>query len=470
MKDQNPINILIIEDNMGDYLLIKDYLEEQLEIPNIVHSKKYSEAMEVLNANANSFDVVLLDLTLPDKTGESLIKEVVAKCPDAPVIVLTGFADLEFSIKSLYLKVSDYLLKNDITATSLYKSIKYNIERKKTNLLLEESEKRYSNLFQLSPQPMWIFDLNNFSFLQVNKAAIDLYDYTEEEFQQMSLFDIVVDELNYEEKKAMAQTISKVSNVYKGRFKHMKKSKEIIDVDIYSNLITINDTKYESVIAIDVTEKTRLELKITKAIIKTQEDERYEIGTELHDNVCQILASSQLSLEMLKDNIPPESEQWFNKSKQFINLALDEIRNISHRLAPSFFDYSTIEDTFQELIDNFNVEKKHEVSMHFELVGFDEKLNSEIQLNLYRILQEQLRNIIKYAKATKIKVALKTEEDILKFIISDNGIGFNYEITKKGIGLANIRRRAELFSGSMQIETSPGNGCTLIVRIPFRPQ
>ena len=57
MKDQNPINILIIEDNMGDYLLIKDYLEEQLELPNIVHSKKYSEAMEVLNANANSFDV-----------------------------------------------------------------------------------------------------------------------------------------------------------------------------------------------------------------------------------------------------------------------------------------------------------------------------------------------------------------------------------------------------------------------------
>ena len=166
MTENDAISILVIEDNLGDFLLIKDYIEEQLADAKIFHSKKYEDAVILLNDTSLPLDVILLDLTLPDHTGELLIKDVVDKRPQTPVIVLTGFADLDFSIRSLTLKISDYLLKDDINAASLYKSIKFNIERKKTNLLLEESEKRYSNLFQLSPQPMWIFDVVNFSFLQ----------------------------------------------------------------------------------------------------------------------------------------------------------------------------------------------------------------------------------------------------------------------------------------------------------------
>jgi PAS domain S-box-containing protein len=467
MTENDAISILVIEDNQGDFLLIKDYIEEQLADAKIFHSKKYEDAAILLNDTSLPLDVILLDLTLPDHTGELLIKDVVDKRPQTPVIVLTGFADLDFSIRSLTLKISDYLLKDDINAASLYKSIKFNIERKKTNLLLEESEKRYSNLFQLSPQPMWIFDVVNFSFLQVNKAAIDHYQYTEAEFLNMKLIDILADVHDDNEVLVKANEISSRDKIYKGRFRHRKKNQEIIEVDIYSSLITINETIYESVIAIDVTEKIKLEHKITKAIITTQEDERYEIGTELHDNVCQILASSQLSLDMLRDNLPPESVQWFNKSKQFINLALEEIRNISHRLAPSFFDETTIEDTFQDLLDNFNTEKKYNIHLDIDFGNVKKKLSSEIQLNLYRILQEQMRNIVKYAHASQINVTLLIDPEKLVFNIEDDGIGFDYQLAKRGIGLANIRRRAELFSGSMEIFSKVNEGCKLVVQIPI---
>ena len=467
MIDQSPIAVLVIEDNQGDFLLIKDYLEEQFTDVTIIHAKKFSEAKSFLENLTLQLDVILLDLTLPDHTGEDLIKDVVNIRAQTPVIVLTGFADLKFSVKSLSLKISDYLLKDDINAASLYKSIKFNIERKRTNFLLEESEKRYSNLFQLSPQPMWIFDIVNYSFLQVNKAAIDNYLYTESEFLNMKLTDILADVQEDNNFLLKANEISLSEKVYKGRFRHRKKNQEIIEVDIYSSLIIINETNYESVIAIDVTEKIKLEHKITKAIITTQEDERYEIGTELHDNVCQILASSQLSLEMLRDNLPPESVQWFDKSKQFINLALEEIRNISHRLAPSFFDETTIEDTFKELLDNFNTEKKYNIHLDIDFGKVKKKLSSEIQLNLYRILQEQMRNIVKYAHASHINVALIIEPNKLVFLIEDDGVGFDYQLAKRGIGLANIRRRAELFSGSMEIISKVNEGCKLMVQIPF---
>jgi PAS domain S-box-containing protein len=350
----------------------------------------------------------------------------------------------------------------------LFKSIKYNIERKKTNLLLEESEKKYSNLFQLSPQPMWIFDTEKFDFIQVNKAAIDHYGYTEEEFLSMNMTDIVVFNGDEEDIIKKAKDISSSNNVYKGRYTHRKKSGEEILVEIYGSKIQINDKDFESVIAIDVTEKVRMEHKITKAIIKTQEDERFEIGSELHDNVCQILASSQLSLEMLKDNLPPNAEQWFNKSKQFINLALEEIRNISHKLAPAFFEYTTIEDTFHELLNDINANNKYQIDLKIEEEVVTQKIASELQLNLYRILQEQLRNITKYANADHIAVELKIEQQELLFNIIDNGIGFNYDEVKKGIGLSNIKRRAELFFGKMEIESAPGQGCKMIIQIPLQ--
>jgi signal transduction histidine kinase len=85
-------------------------------------------------------------------------------------------------------------------------------------------------------------------------------------------------------------------------------------------------------------------------------------------------------------------------------------------------------------------------------------------------LQEQLRNIMKYAKATSVEVEVAVEDEQLEMLIADNGIGFDVEKAKGGIGLANMRRRTELFSGHIDIESSIGKGCTITVNIPLKDQ
>ncbi len=465
MSELNHLKVLVIEDNYGDFLIIRDYLEEKVESLNISHANRFEQAYSILSENV--FDVILLDLTLPDKTGETLIEQIVEIANITPVIILTGFTNVQFSVRALSLKVSDYLVKDDINASALIKSILYSIERKKSTLLLEESEKRYINLFELSPQPMWIFNVNTLEFFQVNQAAVDQYGYTKQEFLGMKLFDIVIDDLSESEKFVKSKQISYNQKIFKGRFKHRKKSSEIIDVDIYSNLYYIHETVYESVIAIDVTEKIKLEHRITRAIIKTQEDERYEIGAELHDNVCQILASSQLSLDMLKEGVPESSTKWLNKSQHFIKLALEEIRNISHRLAPSIFGNTNLEEIFSELLINIDFENQFSTNL---IIDFDElkyKLSEDLQLNLYRIAQEQLRNIIRHSKANTIEIKIYVEREFFKMEISDNGIGFDESKIKKGIGLANIKRRVELFNGELQINSTINEGCNLIAIIPL---
>src|ERR1700761_1309574 len=189
-NENRNYRILIIEDNPGDFALAEDFLQEQFTTPVITHAWDFSEASAILNRKGCRFDVILLDLSLPDKRGESLILQVNNLCGDAPVIVLTGFSDLSFGVKSLSLGIADYILKEDLTAPALYKSILYSMERKRSALALKETERKYSELFHLSPQPMWVIDPVSLAFLKVNKAAINHYGYSRAEFMEMTLKDI----------------------------------------------------------------------------------------------------------------------------------------------------------------------------------------------------------------------------------------------------------------------------------------
>jgi PAS domain S-box-containing protein len=468
IKDKNHFRILVIEDNPGDYLLIEDYLNEVILAPQIENVTDFASASSVLSSQGD-FDIILLDLTLPDKSGRELITEIIKISGDIPVIVLTGFSDMEFSIESISLGISDYLLKNDLNASSLYKSIIYCLERKRRLHELKESEKRYSELFRLNPQPIWIFDLESYRFVQVNKAAVDLYGYSEQEFLKMTILDLrPKDEIPL--LKEILQKHEGNDGAIFGKFRHRTKSGKLLEVEVKSNFILMNDKKYRLAIITDVTEKNRMEHQITRAIINTQENERYEIGAELHDNVCQILATTHISLGVLNKSVNPEGKKLFHQCREYITLATQEIRNLSHRLAPAFFNDSTLEEAFGILLNSFNVENKLKISLYFDDAVQKSNINRDLQLNLYRILQEQLRNIFKYAQCKKIEVDVVLKHDKLKMRIADDGVGFNVNEVKGGIGLSNMRRRVELFYGKFEIYSSPGNGCELLIDIPLKPE
>jgi signal transduction histidine kinase len=139
--DKCKYQILVVEDNPGDFALVEDFIYEQFDAPVIIQAKTFKEAKEAFTKAEHLYKVVLLDLSLPDHAGEPLIYDALELCGAIPVIVLTGYMDFAFGVKSLSLGISDYLLKDDLTAMSLYKSIVYSIERKAVISELETSEK-----------------------------------------------------------------------------------------------------------------------------------------------------------------------------------------------------------------------------------------------------------------------------------------------------------------------------------------
>jgi PAS domain S-box-containing protein len=315
-------------------------------------------------------------------------------------------------------------------------------------------------------------DPQNNEFLSVNNAACEHYGYSESEFLNMTVSDIrqVVDlaKESEEVQRVKDETLSLSQNkTRKYKFCHLKKGGEKIETEVYTSPIFINDRKCILSISLDVTERNQIENKITKAIIKTQEDERYEIGTELHDNVCQILAAAKMSLGMIRPSLMPCAMESYNKSSEAILLATKEIRNLSHRLAPAFFDNTKLDVAFESLLKTFNIDEKYHVAIKFDKNALEMCVKQDLQLNLYRILQEQLRNILEHAHCTDIEISVFICTDNLHMRIADNGIGFDVNEVTYGIGIANMKRRAELFSGQLYVNSSKGKGCELMIIIPL---
>ncbi|MBK7432846.1 MAG: PAS domain S-box protein [Chitinophagaceae bacterium] len=226
----------------------------------------------------------------------------------------------------------------------------------------------------------------------------------------------------------------------------------------------------------DVSEERRLQREVLEAEMKKKQDmvtaaliaqerERKEISEELHDNVNQLLASALLFLKIVAREQSSASE-YVKQSIEYISNAVSEIRSISHTLNPGILKHNGICAALGEMASGLCIPGKFQVVFNQQLNEPD-KLSRELQLALYRIAQEIMNNILKYAEATEVFIQLTDDGQQLELDIDDNGRGFDQSVASKGLGIINIISRAESFGGKVELKSSPGNGCRIKVSIPL---
>lgn len=226
----------------------------------------------------------------------------------------------------------------------------------------------------------------------------------------------------------------------------------------------------------DITDRKRLEQElllnelerqkaINQATVDSQEQERSEIGKELHDNVNQVLTTTKLYLDLALSN-PELKDELIQKSTKNIISVINEIRQLSRSLMdPSIGDLGLI-DSINDLIDNINLTRKLHVTLYAE-PKLESLLNKTHKLTIFRIIQEALNNAIRHAKATTVLIYFKTSKKMIEVTIQDDGIGFHPAQVKKGAGLKNIQNRIYLINGTHSIYTAPEKGCKLVINFPI---
>ncbi len=236
------------------------------------------------------------------------------------------------------------------------------------------------------------------------------------------------------------------------------------DKDIFGLVLACTDMTERKLLEIQL-EKERMEkqLEITDAVITAEENERQEIGRELHDNIQQILVSSRLFLSMVKEkNVSETDYSYLQQTNQMIMSAVDEIRNLSHSMIAPFMEKTTLKEAIENVM--YNITSTSGIKISMEVSGLDEeKLSEKIRLTTYRIIQEQFSNILKYAEASAVLLKIVQDNETIALTIHDNGVGFDTSKKAEGIGLMNIKTRASLFNGEVSIRSSPGQGFELSV-------
>lgn len=347
-------------------------------------------------------------------------------------------------------------------------------EKKKVEENIKASEERYRSLFFNNPMTIYIWDIQTMDILEVNDVAQAEYGYSREEFLRMTLLDMRPEE-EFDKVKQHSIDFAESNNPkVKGTWLHLKKSNELMVMDITSHKIDFNGKPAVLTIANNITDKIRLENKlqeerqlkqkeITEAVIRVQEKERYEISKELHDNVNQQLTVAMMYIATAQKG-GDNHEELLKQSSGFIYKAIEEIRKLSKALVTPLIKDFGLSKAIDGLVEDILVANTMSIEF-FSDDFFEEDINYEFKLNIFRIAQEQMNNIIKHAEATQVTIELYRDQYI-SLAISDNGRGFDPSVRRRGIGLNNIISRAELYNGLIDMQASPGKGCKLLIKFP----
>ncbi len=219
-------------------------------------------------------------------------------------------------------------------------------------------------------------------------------------------------------------------------------------------------------------------LSLSRRLVEVQENERRYISSELHDEAGQALASLKVGLHLLniqanqsETGVPTQEMRGIIHSlNQQVDQLFDNLHRLAANLRPASLDHLGLVPALQQLLELLN--EQTNLQAQFVTLGLDERLPTEVETALYRIVQEALTNVIRHAHSKRVDVLLEQRNQRVIAIIEDNGSGFDPTLPfdNHHFGLFSMRERAEMLGGRFVVESIPNQGTTIYAEIPLSPR
>lgn len=468
-KSPTSMRILLIEDDEDDYVFLRDLLQE---IPSLKYDlewiSRFDAALKEMAAGRH--DLYLLDYRLGPKTGLELAQKATAAGCSGPILFLTGHEDYETDIEVMKAGAADYLVKGHIDSPLLERSIRYALERKRTEAALQAERNKLKSIYEAMPEGILVLNHSfqieyvnplmekNFGPLRGRKCYEYLYDRTE-------ACPHCHDQEIYKGNTVCGETfIEKIGKTY--------------DI-VYTPLHNVDGTISKLEIFHDITERKQAEQQVKESadqlrqlsnrILSAHEEERKKIAGDIHDIIGSSLAAIKYKIENTLTStrgIPKEVTESFQAVIPMVQEGIEECRRLQLALRPPMLDDLGLQPTlswffrrFQTIYTGIKVELDHTLE--------ETDVPGPLKIVLFRIIQEAMNNVAKHSQADQVHVSLRKQGSRLDFVLKDNGQGFNpakvfsRENRQKGLGVSSMRERVELSGGSFVIKSQEGKG-TLI--------
>jgi signal transduction histidine kinase len=217
-------------------------------------------------------------------------------------------------------------------------------------------------------------------------------------------------------------------------------------------------------IAVDLSE--RVSRDSVRRVVEAQELERARLARELHDETGQALTSILLGLKPLERTAESaEARTALESVRELVISTLQDVRRLAVELRPSALDDFGLVPAVERLTETFREQSGLRVDLETQLG--EERLPSEAETTLYRVIQEALTNVVKHSAAKRVSILLQRKNSAVVAVVEDDGAGFDPSDTRAdAIGLSGMRERVSLAGGRLQVESSPGAGTTVVAEVP----
>lgn len=368
---------------------------------------------------------------------------------------------------------------------------------------LEQARDRYADLFDFAPVGYMQVDARS-TIVDINLAGADLFGRTRSNIINMPVSTMFVNEHGLVVREFLLTARGQADNAIQQTDARVRRHPERV-VRLAARRLGVGSSGGLRVAMLDVTGERRLEAErgrlleqeqartadlaravaarreaeerikaLLQRVVTVQEQERRRIARNLHDHLGQQLTALRLTIEALRNRAPATDE--LRKHLEALDRLAERMDHdvdvIAWDLRPATLDDMGLQPALATLVAEWST--THNVRAEFHVSRPDAiRLGAEVESQLYRIVQEALNNVAKHAAATQVSVLLERREHEVVTIVEDDGKGFDFESARRkkdrGMGLISMEERAALVGGQLEVESTPGKGTTLFVRMPVYP-
>jgi len=438
--------ILIVEDDQSFADLLQFQLStlgfqigDSLSVQSIEEAKEASEEFTP--------DLILLDLNILDSNGIQTYEAINKLFSECCVFVLSGMDDQKIAEEVVSKGAQDYLLKSEIRPQILAKTIRYGLLRKSLNQELEHSEKKYRDVFNNSPLPMFKLVGENLNIQMANDASLHLYCMDNESILGKSFYDFNVD------KDIRFKNLNDFDS-YKNEFTQKKDNGDEIIVELSLNKLEQKELSFIAHVN-NKTDEILFEKNKFDIISQAEEGEKKKIARELHDGIGQ----NMVLLNLLFQNMSIEESQKEQHAEvgKIIQNCIKEIKEIAYNLLPPELERGFL-NAINRFANRINATGRLEFFIEVEKNVSEEDLSHIDKFNLYRIVQEVINNALKHSRADHIFFKVHKNDKQIEIEIKDDGIGFDEMKIEEGLGIQNVKHRMKISKLKGLFESEPGKG------------